>query len=81
MVNPYSIAFVDDDEVFLEDIRAFLQSVFQRADKNIELFTYSNPQDFLWDLQDEKCLCEAYILDVKMPGSGKYASPIYGKQL
>lgn len=64
---PFSIAFVDNDVVFLEDIRSFLQSTFQRAGKNINLFTYSSPKDFLWDLQEEKCFCDVFILDVKMP--------------
>ena len=71
-MRPFSIAFVDDDVVFLENIGSFLQSTFQKAEKNIDFFTYSNPQDFLWDLQEEKCFCDVFILDVKMPGKNGF---------
>ena len=71
-MRPFSIAFVDDDVCFLENITLFLHSIFQKANKNIELSTYSNPWDFLWDLQEEKCFWDVFILDVKMPGKNGF---------
>lgn len=71
-MNPYSIALVDDDTAFLEDVKNCLLSAFQKADDKAEFITYSNPQNFLWDLQEGKRFYDVYILDVKMPGKNGF---------